>query len=85
MSRTEMLFDVLPVPPAEVNEIRVSPFWAVWTADAKASLNDLRAFADYRFEATRYRSLKMPVLFLIGTESPRELYVTDALAGFLLA
>lgn len=77
------MLDVLQVPLDEVNEIRASPFWTVWTADAKASLNDLRAAVTYCFDATRHRSLGMPVLFLIGAESPRDLYLTDALAAVL--
>jgi pimeloyl-ACP methyl ester carboxylesterase len=80
--RTFML-DVVQVPLDEVNEIRASPFWSVWTADAKATLNDVQAVVNYRFDATLHRSLGMPVLFLIGTESPRDLYLTDALAAVL--
>ena len=77
------MLDVLQVPPAEVKAIRKSPFWNVWTADAPASLHDLRAAVAYSFEAARYRALDVPVLLLIGSESPRELYVTDALASIL--
>ena len=78
------MLDVVQVPPAEVREIRATPFWAVWTADARATMNDLRAFNRYRvFDATPYRTLAMPVQLLIGTESPRDLYVTDALAAVL--
>ncbi|MFN0070618.1 MAG: alpha/beta fold hydrolase [Chloroflexota bacterium] len=80
--RTFML-DVLQVPPAEVEEISVSPFWDVWVADARATLNDLRALVRYSFDAAKYQSLSMPVSLLIGTESPRDLYVTDALAAVL--
>jgi pimeloyl-ACP methyl ester carboxylesterase len=47
------------------------------------SLNDVRALSRYRFEADRYRSLDRPVQLLIGTESPRDIYVTDALAAVL--
>jgi pimeloyl-ACP methyl ester carboxylesterase len=75
--------DVLQVPQDEVNEIRASPFWAVWTADAPATLGDLRAFDTYRFEAARFASLDMPVQLLIGTESPRDVYLTDALLSVL--
>jgi pimeloyl-ACP methyl ester carboxylesterase len=42
-------------------------------------MNEIRAFAHYKFDAGKYRSLKMPVLLLTGSESPRELYGTDAL------
>jgi pimeloyl-ACP methyl ester carboxylesterase len=75
--------DVLQVSPDEIEVIRASPFWDVWTADAEASLHDLQAGAGYRFDADRFRSLEMPVQLLIGTESPREIYVTDALAAAL--
>ena len=37
----------------------------------------------YKFEAGRYHTLNMPVLLQIGSESPRDLYVTDALAAVL--
>jgi pimeloyl-ACP methyl ester carboxylesterase len=77
------MLEVLQVPQGEVNEIRASPFWTIWTADAKPTLNDLRAVINYRFDATRFQALAMPVLFLIGTESPRDIYLTDALAAVL--
>ena len=75
--------DVLRVPSAEVKAIKTTPFWQVWTADAEATLSDLRALSRHRFEASHYRSLNRSVQLLIGTESPRELYVTDALAAVL--
>jgi pimeloyl-ACP methyl ester carboxylesterase len=31
----------------------------------------------------RFRHLRVPVLLQVGTESPRQLYVTDALAAVL--
>jgi pimeloyl-ACP methyl ester carboxylesterase len=75
--------DVLLVPPAEIAEIRASPFWSVWTDDAQATVNDLRALAAWSFDASRFRSLALPVLFIIGSESPREIYLTDTLAAIL--
>jgi pimeloyl-ACP methyl ester carboxylesterase len=74
---------VLQVPSADVKGIKATPFWRVWTADAEASLNDLRALSHYRFDADRYRSLNRPVQLLIGSESPGEIYLTDALAAVL--
>jgi hypothetical protein len=41
--------------------IKATPFWRVWTADAEASLHDMRALSRYRFDAERYRSLRMAV------------------------
>jgi pimeloyl-ACP methyl ester carboxylesterase len=75
--------DALQVPAEEVSAIRASPDWGVWTADARISMNDLRAIANHRFDANRFSALDMPVLLLIGTESPRDLFVTDALAAVL--
>jgi pimeloyl-ACP methyl ester carboxylesterase len=75
--------DVLQVPSAEVKAIKNTPVWGVWTADAEATLNDMGALSRHQFEAARYRSFARPVQLLIGTESPREIYVTDALAAVL--
>jgi pimeloyl-ACP methyl ester carboxylesterase len=77
------LLDVIRVPPEEVAQIRASSFWTVWTADARATLGDMRALAAYVFEPARFRTLTMPVLLLVGSESPREIYVTDAIANVL--
>jgi pimeloyl-ACP methyl ester carboxylesterase len=75
--------DLLQVPAEEVAEIKTSPFWATWIDDAIPTLNDLRALVRYEFDVERYGSLSMPVLLQIGTESPRDLYITDALAAVL--
>jgi pimeloyl-ACP methyl ester carboxylesterase len=53
--------EVLEVPADEVAGIKAAPFWRVWTADAEATLHDLRALSRHRFDAERYRSLRMPV------------------------
>ena len=75
--------DCLLIPLEEVNELQGTPIWSFWTADARASLGDLRALIRHQFAPEHYRTLTMPVLLLVGTDSPRELYVTDALAGSL--
>lgn len=75
--------DLLAVPAAELQALRASELWPPIVADAKASLRDLRALTRHRFDAERFRALRMPVLLQIGSESPRELYVTDALAKVL--
>jgi hypothetical protein len=56
----------------------VGRLWPPIIADAHASLGDLRALSRYDFEAERFRELRVPVMLQIGTESPRDLYVTDA-------
>ena len=75
--------DTLSVPVAELDELRATELWPSIIADAEASLGDLRALSRYDFKAERFRELRVPVLLQIGTESPRDLYVTDALAAVL--
>jgi pimeloyl-ACP methyl ester carboxylesterase len=75
--------DLLRVPTDEVEAVRASDLWPPILADAEASLGDLRAISRYDFQADRFRGLRMPVMLQIGTESPRDLYVTDALAAVL--
>jgi pimeloyl-ACP methyl ester carboxylesterase len=43
----------------------------------------MRALNRHRFDADRFRGLRVPVLLQVGSESPRALYVTDALAAVL--
>ncbi|HZO84114.1 MAG TPA: alpha/beta hydrolase [Verrucomicrobiae bacterium] len=82
MVETFML-DAVQVPPAEVEAIKNTPFWDVWTVDAKATLNDLRALVRHKTDVNRCRTLDFPVLLMIGSESPRDIYLTDALNAVL--
>lgn len=75
--------DVLSVPAAELGALRGTPLWPPTVADAPATLGDLRAVSRYDFRAERFRGLRVPVVLQIGTRSPRDLYVTDALAAVL--
>ena len=75
--------DGLSVPVGELDELRASELWPPILADAQASLGDLRALTRYDFNAERFRELRVPVMLQIGTESPRGLYITDALAAVL--
>jgi len=79
----ESFMRMLEVPQEEIDEIKTTPFWSVWITDAPATLNDLRAVQHLRFNAEDYRSLTMPVQLIVGSESPRENYVTDPLAAVL--
>lgn len=74
------LTDGLQVPPDDVAALQGSPDWAPWIEDARATLSDLRALVRHTFMPERFRALPMPVLLLVGSESPREIYITDALA-----
>lgn len=73
----------LSVPIEELEALRSSELWAPVVADAPASLGDLRALVGYRFDLPRFAGLTMPVMLQVGSESPRDLYVTDALAAIL--
>lgn len=75
--------DRLSVSVEELDELRTTELWPPIIADAEASLGDLRALSRYDFNAERFRELRIPVMLQIGTESPRDLYVTDALANVL--
>jgi pimeloyl-ACP methyl ester carboxylesterase len=75
--------DSLSVPVEALDELRTTELWPPIIADAEASLSDLRALSRYDFQAERFRELRVPVLLQIGTDSPRDLYVTDALAAVL--
>jgi pimeloyl-ACP methyl ester carboxylesterase len=75
--------DVLSVPAGELDELRATELWPPIVGDAKASLGDLRALSRYDFSADRFRGLNLPVVLQVGTESPRGLYATDALAAAL--
>jgi hypothetical protein len=75
--------DALHVPIEELMAVRASDLWPPIVADAAASLGDIRALTRYKFEAGRYRTLDIPVLLQIGSQSPRDLYLTDALAAVL--
>ena len=73
----------LSVPVRELDALRATALWPPIVADAKASLGDLRALSWYEFRSERFQKLRIPVVLQIGTESPRALYVTDALAAVL--
>lgn len=75
--------DALTVPVHEIEALRATDLWAPIIADAPASLRDLRALSKYDFVAERFRNLRTPVMLQVGSESPRDLYATDALAAAL--
>ncbi len=75
--------DTLLVPTEELDELRNSVHWPPILADAPATLGDLQVLHRYKFLPERFRQLTVPVLLQVGTESPRDLYVTDALASVL--
>jgi pimeloyl-ACP methyl ester carboxylesterase len=75
--------NTLHVPADELDSVRASSLWSPIVADAPATLGDLRAISRYRFAPQRFAAVDIPVMLQIGSESPRDLYVTDALAAIL--
>jgi pimeloyl-ACP methyl ester carboxylesterase len=75
--------DSLFVPAEDLDALRTTKLWPPIIADARASLGDLRALSLYDFKCERFKHLTCPVLLQIGSASPRQLYVTDALAAAL--
>jgi hypothetical protein len=75
--------DLVLTPPQELEALRATELWPPIVRDARASLGDIRAIIRYDFNADRFRDLRTPVLLQTGTESPPQLYVTDALAAVL--
>jgi pimeloyl-ACP methyl ester carboxylesterase len=75
--------DSLHVPLDELDQLRGTETWDQYVNDAKASLGDIRALASYVFDPERFAVINNPVLLQVGTESPRDLYVTDTLAAYL--
>lgn len=75
--------DLVLVPVHELDALRETELWPPIVADARATLGDLRALARYRFGPERWRHAPFPVLLQRGSESPRDIYVTDALAAVL--
>jgi pimeloyl-ACP methyl ester carboxylesterase len=73
----------LQVPEQELQQVRESDLWAPILDDAPATLGDVRALSRYDFSPERFRDITCPTLLQIGTESPRHLYATDALAAAL--
>ncbi|HEV3409658.1 MAG TPA: alpha/beta hydrolase [Chthoniobacterales bacterium] len=75
--------ETLFVPMGELTALRATDLWPPILADAPASLGDLRALSRYDFNPEKFRGLALAVLLHIGTESRRDLYITDALAAVL--
>lgn len=80
---TTFFRDGLLMPAEELDALKQSPLWAGIVAGGKASLEDMHSLRRYLFDAERFRGLRAPTLLQIGTETPRHLYVTGALAAAL--
>ena len=80
---TSFFRDVLAVPSEELEALRSSPDWPPIVADARATVEDVRALTEAPFDPAMYQRLDLPVLLQVGSESPRDLFLTDTLASAL--
>jgi pimeloyl-ACP methyl ester carboxylesterase len=80
---TTFFQDSLFVPVEDLDALSATDLWPPILADAPASLGDLRALTLHQFKPERFSKVTCPVLLQIGSQSPRNLYVTDALAAVL--
>lgn len=80
---TTFFRDGLSVPDDDLAGLRATALWPPIVADAQATLGDLRALVRHEFDPARFSAFRSPVLLQIGEHSPREPYVTTALAAAL--
>ena len=69
------------VPKEDIERVKQSPIWPHIVALAPTLASELDAVAAYDFDASRYSTLDIPLLLLLGSKSPPVLReVSDALA-----
>ena len=69
------------MPEEDLDRLKQSPLWPHIVALAPTLPPELDALGGYEFEASRFATLNIPVLLLVGSESPPPLReVTNALA-----
>ena len=64
------LRDVGQLTPDELDAVRSAPIWQEMVEAAQALPRELRAIAEYEFDAARFEGLTTPTLLLSGGESP---------------
>jgi len=78
------LTQAIQLTDEQVGLIRASPVWPHMVGLAGSLAEELAASEDYRFDASRFAGLAIPVLLLAGADSPqRACEVIDALAKVL--
>jgi pimeloyl-ACP methyl ester carboxylesterase len=59
------------VPRNDIEALRETPGWPLRVRAAHTLAREERAISDYRLEPGRFRDLTVPVLLLLGSESPQ--------------
>ena len=75
---TTFLREIMQVTERDLAMLRAQPSWAARVAAAHAIPRELRAAEHYRFEASRFRDLRVPIGMLLGSDSPA--FLKDATA-----
>ncbi len=75
--------EVIGVPMEEIDALRRTEHWGPISKDAEPTWEELRSITTRDFRADRFADLQLPVLLQCGTESPGELFATEALAAVL--
>jgi pimeloyl-ACP methyl ester carboxylesterase len=71
---------VVQVPEDQLERLVASPLWPNIAKLGETLPSELDAFAQYRFEASRFAALDLPMLLLVGGDSPLPLrYVSEDL------
>jgi pimeloyl-ACP methyl ester carboxylesterase len=68
--------DLVRMPPHELELFKASPRFPAWVAAAHTVPRETRAEEEYRFEPERFKQLNVPVLLLVGGESPQNMKTT---------
>jgi len=63
------LTEVVEQSPSQVASMKSRPAWPQLVATIDSQTRQMRALAGYRFDAARMRSVRMPTLLLIGSDT----------------
>jgi pimeloyl-ACP methyl ester carboxylesterase len=61
--------EIVKLTPEEIARMKSRPSWASLVKSIKVHPRQMRALAAYRFEASRMKQVKTPVLLLVGEET----------------
>jgi pimeloyl-ACP methyl ester carboxylesterase len=68
-----VLRDLAGMPEEQLKRAMALPSWANRVAAAHTAIRETRAESGYRFEPSRFESVAVPTLLLVGSESPPDL------------
>ncbi|PTN11157.1 alpha/beta fold hydrolase [Nitrosomonas aestuarii] len=68
--------DILKTPRSELMALQAGPSWKARTATSRTILRELRSINHYVFNPQRFSFLQIPVLLLLGGDSPARRYDT---------